>query len=286
MSRVTAKHSRSSTPIVDDVMDQNTEDEDEFHFTLKKSIDTSMYTHLFELRPKLTAENYTTWVVKMLHALQAVSLHVYLSPLFQEPTGGTADTRHHPVRWGKANNFVCSVLTASMTEAVQTQVGHLYTAAGIWSEVRRLYANTTATITALVTTRYIDGEDVNAHIAKMKGYRHYLSLMQRDIDDELFACFLRISMPPTWNCVFATLPDHYSSTEVEQRIRDKYGACTSQFTTSIAFQASRSNKTKDGRSRTPIPGQPYCTNCKISGHHTEDCYSKGRAMRGKWRERN
>ena len=31
-----------------------------------------------------------------------------------------------------------------------------------------------------------------------------------------------------------------------------------------------------GHSRTPIPGQPYCTNCKISGHCTEDCYSKGK----------
>ena len=55
----TIKRSRSLMPIVDNIMDQNTDDEDDFHFTLKKSIDPSKYTHLFQLKPKLTGLNYT-----------------------------------------------------------------------------------------------------------------------------------------------------------------------------------------------------------------------------------
>ena len=90
-------------------------------------------------------------------------------------------------------------------------------------EARRLYVNTTATdwtltITALVTTHYTDGEDINAHITKMQGHCQDLVMMQRDIDDKLFACYLRISMPSTWNYIFAALPDHYTSAEVERRI--------------------------------------------------------------------
>lgn len=73
----------------------------------------------------------------------------------------------------------------------------------------------TLIITALVTTRYTDGEDAAAHITKMKTYRCDLLMMQRDIDDELFACFLCISMPSSWNYVFAALPEHYTSAEVE-----------------------------------------------------------------------
>jgi len=93
-------------------------------------------------------------------------------------------------------------------------------------------------------------------------------------------------MPTTWNYVFAALPDHYSSAEVERRIRDEYGVHTSQSTsTSTAFQASYPNKTKDGCSRTPVPGQPYCTNCRVSGHRTEECYSKGGPMHGKRRDK-
>ncbi|KIM61294.1 hypothetical protein SCLCIDRAFT_9454 [Scleroderma citrinum Foug A] len=99
-----------------------------------------------------------------------------------------------------------------MSEEVQNQIRHLYRASDIWMEACHLYANMTATdwtltITALVTTRYTDGEDINAHITKMQGH------LQQD---------------------------------------------------------------QGGRSHTLIPGQPYCTNCKISGHRTEDCYSKGK----------
>ena len=110
-----------------------------------------------------------------------------------------------------------------MTEEVQNQLRHLPTASEIWSESQHLYVNTTATdwtltIAFIVMTHYTDGEDIAAHIAKMKGYHRDLVLMQHNIDDELFVCFLWISMPTSWNYVFAALPDQYSSAEVEQHI--------------------------------------------------------------------
>ena len=120
---------------------------------------------------------------------------MYLSPDFHAPASLTYDTRHHRVRWSKANHFVCSVLTACMSEEVQNQLGHLPTTSEIWVEAQRLYANTTTTdwtltITSMVTTHHTDGEDIATHIAKMKTYCRDLILMQHDIDDELFACFL------------------------------------------------------------------------------------------------
>ena len=92
--------------------------------------------------------------------------------------------------------------------------------AEMWAEAWCLYAGTTTmdwtlTITALVTTHYTDSEDVTEHIAKMKAYCCDLILMQHDIADKLFVCFLCISMPSTWNYVFAALPDYYTSAEVE-----------------------------------------------------------------------
>ena len=115
------------------------------------------------------------WASIILCALQTISLHVYLVSSFQLPTGTTVHTRHHSVHWGKANHFVAYVLSATMSEEVQNQIGHLYRASDIWMEVRRLYANTTATdwtltITALVTTHYTNSEDVNTHITKMQGH--------------------------------------------------------------------------------------------------------------------
>ena len=231
-------------------MDENTsDDEDDTHFTLKKSIDPSKFAHLFRLAPKLTAStNYATWTSIILRSLQTVALHVYLSPDFTIPSGNTPNTKHHPVRWQKANSFVCMVLTAAMSEEIQNQIGHLPTAAEMWAEARRLYASATATdwtlaIRSLVTTRYTDGDDVAEHISEMKGYRRDLTLMNRDIDDDLFACFLRISMSSTWDDVFATLSDRYTSSEAEQRIRDEYGVRTGQSTAS-SFHATRSKTGK------------------------------------------
>jgi len=71
------------------------------------------------------------------------------------------------------------------------------------------------------------------------------------------------------------LPDHYPSAEIERRVGDEYEIPTSQSGTISTSYQSNDNTTK--RSRTPIPGQPYCDNCKNPGHWTRDCYSKGGA---------
>jgi hypothetical protein len=107
-----------------------------------------------------------------------------------------------------------------MTEEAVYQIGHFPEALAIWKEARCLFTGQmlmdwTLIITGMVTTRYNDGDDLPAHIMHMKAYHCDLILMQHDIKDELFVCFLRISMPPTWNYVFAGLPDHYTSMEVE-----------------------------------------------------------------------
>ena len=92
-------------------------------------------------------------------------------------------------------------ITAAMMEEKQHEIGHLPMAAEIWMEARRLYMGSTVTdwtltIMALVTSHYNDGEDATAHITKMKTYCRDLLFMQRDIDNELFACFLHI-------CIYA-----------------------------------------------------------------------------------
>ena len=117
--------------------------------------------------------------------------------------------------------LIRSILVTNMSEEIVVQVSHLKIAKDIWDEAKHLFSGQTLTdftltITALVTTKYVDGEDVITHLAKMKGLRHDLTQMGRDVDDGLFACFLRISMPPTWNYVFAGLPNNYTSAEVER----------------------------------------------------------------------
>ena len=66
-------------------------------------------------------------------------------------------------------------------------------------------------------------------------------LMNRDLEDGLFACFLRISMPPTWNYVFTGLPQMYTSAEVECQGKDKFGIKANQESVAMAFHATQTN---------------------------------------------
>ncbi|KIK78695.1 hypothetical protein PAXRUDRAFT_16736 [Paxillus rubicundulus Ve08.2h10] len=176
-------------------LDKNMDDKDEVHFMLQKSIDPSKYNQLNKLQPKLMTSNYSTWSMTVYHTLETVELHVYLTDNFPQPTDHKQEFHKQAIHWAKVNNFILSILTASVTEEVMTQLAHYETACQIWDKARWLYTGTTVmdwtlTIASLINTKHKDGEDIAAHIAKMKGYHHNIILMNCDIDDNLFTCFL------------------------------------------------------------------------------------------------
>ena len=211
-------------------------------------------------------------------ALRMEDLFEYIDGTLPKPS----DEKLIP-RWNKANALVALVLNTTMAEDVNLQLSHFSSAAEIWSEARRLYSSQmitdyTLTVTNLVTTKYEEGDDIMAHLAKIKGWRRDLILMNRDIPDDLFACFMRISMPASWNYIFAGLPAQYTSAEVERRIKDEHGVRLNQESAAAYFTRGSLNKKK---SNSPIPGQPFCTNCKRNGHSNKDCWSKGGGAEGK-----
>ena len=187
------------TDMKPDITDELDDDDDDIHWTLKTTIDSSKYMHLYRLPHKLSAANYVTWITLMESTLETVELYEYCvgKVSFSNPS-----SKLEARRWKRANNLVRAILTANMTEEVVNQLGHNKVASVIWSEARRLFAGQTTTdwtltITNLVTTKFVEGEDLTAHIAKMKSYHCDLIMMQWDIDDALYACFLCISMPLT-----------------------------------------------------------------------------------------
>lgn len=207
------------------------------HWSLTSQLDTSRYLTLCGRLPhKLNASNYVSWMVATEAQLDTIDLAGYIDG---EITPRRPHDPDYPY-WRAANSLVRSILVTNMSEEIVVQVSHIKVAMDIWNEAKTLFSGQTITdftltITSLVTTKYVDGEDISAHLAKMKGYRRDLTLMGRDIDDGLFACFMRISMPPTWNYVFAGLPSNYTSAEVERRIKDEYGIKTNQESVAMAY---------------------------------------------------
>ena len=254
------------------------EDMNAEHWSLSSKIETSKYLTLFARLPnKLAATNFISWMFAVEATLDTIDLLGYIN--------GSVET-HFPKHtkyenWRAANALVRSILITNMSEEAAVQMSHLWNAREIWQEAKRLFSGQTMTdytltITSLVTTKYVDGEDPATHIAKMKAFRRDLQLMSRNIDDGLFACLLRISMPPSWNYVFSGLPDNYSSVEVERRIKDEHGIKTNQ--ESAAMMAYR---TGDGHKHEHRAGEPFCTNCNKPGHWIAGCWAKGGGAEGK-----
>ena len=186
------------------------------HWSLSSQIDTSCYLTLCGRLPhKLTASNYMSWMVATESSLDTIDLAGYVSGEIKPRQ--TQDTDYQ--FWRAANALVHSILVTNMSEEIVVQVSHLKVVKDIWDKVKRLFSGQTLTdftltIMVLVTTKYVDGKDVTTHLAKMKGLCRDLTLMGCNVDDSLFTCFLRISMPPTWIYVFASLPNNYTSAKV------------------------------------------------------------------------
>ena len=154
------------------------------HRSLSSQIDTLHYLTLCGRLPhKLTASNYVSWMVATESSLDTINLAGYVSREIKPRQ--TQDTDYQ--FWRAANALVCSILVMNMSEEIVVQVSHLKVAKDIWDEVKCLFSGQTLmdftlTITALVTTKYVDSKDITAHLVKMKGLCCNLTLMGHDID--------------------------------------------------------------------------------------------------------
>ena len=76
----------------------------------------------------------------------------------------------------------------------------------------------------------------------MKAYWRDLIMMDHNIADDMFTCFLQISMPPAWNYIFAGLPANYSSAKVERHVKDEHGVQINQESVASAYHAGTIQK--------------------------------------------
>lgn len=253
------------------------------HWTVAKGIETVQYTKLYNLPHKLGQVEYICWMTSIQSALETERLFEYCRgsvPIPSDPT--------HLERFRCARNLVRTILVFNMAPDTVPRFSLMKTPDEIWKEAARLYsaqtsADFTRLITSLITTKYVEGEDIKAHLAKMNGFLRDIFIMGRDLPDDVYATFLRLSLPPSWNFVFAGLPDPYTSAQVEQKILEHDGILSHQQTsvTHTAFMAaspSRRHRSSSSSSLSSIRGSnpdEFCTNCKVPGHTKAKCFSRG-----------
>lgn len=254
--------------------------------------DIQLIRAISRLEHKLTKDNYQAWVTVMQIQLELIELFGYCTGEITRPNAPTSTAYR---LWKRADGIVRSILTSNMSDELIMQVGQYQSAHEIWTEARRICVGQsimdfTLTMYKLMHTAYSNSEDVATHIAKMREFKRNLTLIGRPIPDDIFAAFLRLSMPSEWNFVFAGLPDAYTSIEVERRIREEYAQRQAQASTSTAYAIAQISQDKGkesmgnrkGKDRPkPKPGEPFCTNCRVSGHWLSGCWSKGGGAEGK-----
>src|SRR5436190_7648381 len=182
------------------------------HWTLLAPIEIAKLTPLYgKFGIKLSTDNYVAWARVAQTALTSAGLFVYCNGDLPEPSDPGQQ-----IYWKQADMVVQSALLTNMEPDVINQLDTALTSAQFWTETKNLYAGQsiadyTLTMSNLINTKYSDDQDVLEHITKLKRYHRDLILMNRDVPDDVFACFFRISMPPEWNYVFAGLIDPYKS---------------------------------------------------------------------------
>ncbi len=167
------------------------------HWTLKAPIEMSKVTPFYgKLGTKLSTSNYVAWARIVETALRSIGIFGYCDGSIALPT----DVGEQ-IYWRQADMAVQGVLLTNMEDDIITQLDMGIPSKELWIEIKHLFAGQTMadytlTISNLINTKYGGGdEDVIEHITKMKRFHQDLILMGRDIDDQIFACFLRLSMP-------------------------------------------------------------------------------------------
>ncbi|KAJ3481609.1 hypothetical protein NLI96_g7551 [Meripilus lineatus] len=150
---------------------------------------------------KLTTSNYQAWVIVIKTRLELIELFEYCLGTVPKPLPSSPIFQ----LWNRANNIVRNILISNMLSELTIQVGHLPDASSMWDETWRICAGQSAMdftlmISQLMITTYQHDDDVGKHIAKMRQLNHALTLVGCHIPDDIFAVFLRLSMPP-WHRV-------------------------------------------------------------------------------------
>ncbi|KAJ3490873.1 hypothetical protein NLI96_g1117 [Meripilus lineatus] len=234
---------------------------------------------------KLTTSNYQAWVMMIKTRLELIELFEYCLGTVPKPLPSSPTFQ----LWNRANNIVRTILITNMSSELIIQVGHLPDASSIWYETRRICAGQSAmdftlTISQLMTMTYLPEDDVGKHIAKMRQLNHALTLMGRHIPDDIFAVFLRLSMPTSWRYIFGGLPETYTSAEIERRIRDEYAyqliEQTRASSKALAVTQPRTPETPHTDRRKHRHSTRYCTTCRKHGHTLAKCWAKGGGSEG------
>jgi hypothetical protein len=191
---------------------------------------------------------------------------------------------------------VREVIYRTVDNTTFIQIKNEKDAAAVWKKLASIHADKgsmyeTNLLTQLQTTRYVEGDNMREHLAKMTEIKERLAEINCQISDESFVAYIRtsISLVPNFRSLITTLSatshesgkkltstnliwhlnEEANSVALEENINKSNEAM-------IAATAKARGSTSKGKEKEK-KDSPRCSNpnCKKKGHTNDNCWEKG-----------
>ena len=186
---------------------------------------------------------------------------------------------------------VREVIYRTIDSSTFIQIKNEKDAAAVWKKMASIHSDKgsmyeTNLLTQLQTTRYIEGESMRDHLAKMTEIKERLAEISCQISDESFVAYIRtsISLVPNFRSLITTLSatshesgkkltstsliwhlnEEANSVALEENINKSNEAM-------IAATAKARGSSSKGKGKEKENARCYNSNCKKKGHTIDNC---------------
>ena len=223
----------------------------------------------------------------------------YLSDTDTKPLEEDALEKHETSidTWKQKEAQVRELIYNTMDNATFLQIKGEKTAADLWKKLTSIHGNKGAQfeeylLGKLQMARYTENKDMHTHLTTMNTLRERLAEIGSPISDVQFNAYIRTSLSLTtcYQPLLTTLSTTARQTRtaltsddliwhlVEEANTIKLEASINKAHAALAAAHGKSNKGSSGgekgKGKSKKSGNK-CTNCKIKGHTSENCFAKG-----------
>lgn len=252
--------------------------------------DISGLAHL----PRLGDDSdYQTWSKSILINIRSRNLSKYMLGLVPRPTipspadpaaPTAADSKKISAAlleaddWDVQDAKILDTLQRTTEDGPRQIVHESATSAAAWARLSETYSVRGFTtlynnITSLVTSKYVDGQSVKAHLANMES----LALQCRDsgfpIPDKALCVFMLRSMPASWDAI-TTVMETLESTSASMDIatvRARLGTIAARRADRQAPSPATGGALAARMNVDPSAAKSVCAYCRKDNHAVEDC---------------
>ena len=247
--------------------------------------------------PKLTEENYCTWVQQLRWILDEKELLEVVDGKEEKPTRPTASEGEEVPQtlqseyetklatWNKKMKKARSTIGASVTPSVMTYIDGMDDPAKMWKVLADRYnPKSQATLLQLVrefmTTKKDDSLDMEHHLQRVQRLKRQVEEQGEKISDTIYNSVLLNSVSDDYKITVSILEsqEQLTPTVIINRLLEEtrkiYGVGGGDTKVALMSNSSSANSAGKSKKKDATKINLKCTSCSKNGHVEIDCWTK------------